>query len=131
MKVTLQKDYRNIYTLSDLEHAHLVIAEMREDESTAKAYAEMAVREALEGREDYLDYIVTATAHTAKNCRILDAYGWGDGETGSGNMDVIIAFTARTYSGFVEGEAYLTDIWQTGCEPYKHHMFVQYFQKVD
>ena len=120
MKVTLQKDYRGLYTLDDVERAKMVIAyEKENDTETVKSWAEYAVREALKETGLYLRDVLTATASTAMNCRVWDAYG------NTADMDVWIEATAETSGGFVKVGAYLTDIWQTGAITYKQHMFIR------
>lgn len=126
MKVKLDKNYRELYTLSDFERAKAVIKFMKEeDSSTVKEYAEYAVREALRDTGVYDREIITAEAHTAGNRRVWDAYG-----EGTASMDVWIEALARTSEGFIEFGAYLTDIWQTGSEPYKQNMYIKRFKEV-
>jgi hypothetical protein len=126
MKVTLEKNYRDYYTLSDLQRAKAVIKFMKEeDSSTVKEYAEYAVREALRDTDVYDREIITAEAHTAGNRRVWDAYG-----EGTASMDVWIEALARTSEGFIEFGAYLTDIWQTGVEHYKQNMYIKRFKEV-
>lgn len=126
MKVTLEKDYRKHYTLDDLDRARKVIAAEKEDDSTVKEWAEMAIREALKNDDgiydDYIVEIFKAEAHTAKNCRAWNL--WGDClETE--NMDVLIEFAAELERGFIKGCAYLSDIWQTGGTDYRQHMYIR------
>lgn len=130
MKVTLEKNYRKYYTLEDLDHAKRVIAAEKEDESTVKEWAEMAIREAIKNDdgvyEDYIVEIFKAEAHTAKNHRVWNAYGYCDPEeANTQDMDVYIEFAAETEKGYIKGGAYLTDIWQTGGTRYKQHMFIR------
>ena len=120
MKVTLEERYREFYTLDDLDRAKAVIASEKDDFETAKGWAEMAVREALKGTDDGLKRIIEASARTARNGRI----SWDGFCDGSGNMDVWIEGLAETWDGFAKFGAYLSDIWQTGAIPYKHHMFI-------
>ncbi len=129
MKVKLEEKYRRYYTLEELDIAKEIIRQEKEDdEYTAKDWAEYAVREALKDENgnniDYLTKVITAEATTAKNCRAHDAY-----TSESGNMDVWIEATAKTYDGFIEVGAYLSDIWQTGAERYKDHMYINYYKK--
>lgn len=119
MKVTLEERYKDIYTMNEYEVAKKVIVQEKDDEETAKGWAEYAVKEALKGTGDYLDRVIEATATTAKNCRAWDAYF-----EGSGNMDVWIKAIAKTIDGFIEVGACLTDIWQSGSTPYKDKMFI-------
>lgn len=125
MKVTLDKDYRDLYTLSDLERAKEVIKFMKEDTSTVKEYAGYAIREALKDTDVFDGEIITAEAHTAGNRRVWDAYG-----EGTASMDVWIEALARTSEGFIECGAYLTDIWNTGTVRYKEAMHIRRFKEV-
>lgn len=125
MKVTLEQNYKNIYTINDLERAKMVISYEKDDEETAKGWAEYAVNEALKGRDDWCREVIKAEAHTAKNYRAWDAYG---DETK--DMDIWIDAIAETSNGFITVGAYLTDIWQTGSEDYRQHMYTRYFKEV-
>ena len=126
MKVKLEKDYRNYYTINDLEKAKAVIKFMKEeDSSTVKEYAEYAVREALRDTDVFDHEIITAEAHTAGNRRVWDAYG-----EGTGSMDVWVEALAETSEGYIKCGAYLTDIWQTGSEHYKQNMYIKRFKEV-
>lgn len=124
MKVTLEKEYRKLYTLEQLEQAKLVIACEKEDEETAKGWAEYAAREALQGTGDWLREVVTAEAHTARNCRIWEQYG-----DGTGDMDVWVKALCRTANGFLEVGAYLSDIWQSGAVPYSQHLYAERYTR--
>jgi len=126
MKVTMEKDYKRLYTLEDIDRAKAVMAYEKEDEETAAGWAGYAIREALKGTGAYdRDDILMASAHTAKNCRAWDAYG-----DGTGDMDIWIEAVARTSEGFVEVGAYLSDIWQTGATDYRQHMFIQRYGRI-
>ena len=130
MKVTLEKNYRKYYTLEDLDRAKRVIAAEKEDESTVKEWAEMAIREALKNDDgiydDYIVEIFKAEAHTAKNHRVWNAYGYCDPEeANTQDMDVWIEFAAELEQGFIKGGAYLSDIWQTGGTDYREHMYIR------
>lgn len=121
MKVTLQKDYKALYTLEDLERAKMIIAEEKEnDEETAKGWAAYAIREALKGTKHIDREIITATATTAKNYRVWNAYG-----DNTGDLDVWIEATAETSDGFAKIGAYLSDIWQSGAVEYKQYMYIR------
>lgn len=122
MKVKLEQGYKNHYTISDLERAKAVIKAEREDTETAAGWAEIAIREALKDRGDWLNKVLEASACTAKNCRAWDAY-----DTGTQDMDIWIAATAETDRGFIKIGAYLTDIWNTGSEDYRNHMYISYY----
>ena len=130
MKVTLEKNYRKYYTLDDLDRARKVIAAEKEDESTVKEWAEMAIREALKNDDgiydDYIVEIFKAEAHTAKNHRAWNAYGYCDPEeANTQDMDVWIEFAVETENGYIKGGAYLSDIWQTGGTDYRQHIYIR------
>lgn len=119
MKVKLDKDYRKLYTLEKLDMAKAVIAAEKEDEMSAKDWAEYAVREALRNEDGSLVEILKAEARTAMNRRAWNEYGETE------DMDVWISFVAETTKGFIKGGAYLTDIWESGGTEYKQHMYIR------
>ena len=127
MKVTMPKkdtltgrSYRDYFTLSDVDRAKMVIEYEKDDDYTIKEWAEYAIQEAGKGAE----IIFEASAEVARNGRIYNAY-----TENSGDMDVWITATAKTYDGFIEIGAYLSDIWQTGAVEYKQHMYIQTYSK--
>lgn len=124
MKVTLEKDYKNIYTLADIERAKMIIAAEKDDESTLEDWATYAANEALKNRSEYVREVLKATARTAKNFRIWNAYGCESGE-----MDVWIEATVETSEGFLKIGAYLSDIWQTGGTPYENFMYIERYSR--
>ena len=124
MKVKLEKNYKDHYTLSDLERARFIINYEKEDEYTVKDWAEYALREALKGKFDWLREVLKAEARTAKNCRAWNLYS-----DDSADMDVWIDATAETSYGFIKVGAYLSDIWQTGATEYQDKMYIRYFKE--
>lgn len=123
MKVTLAKDYRKLYTLDDLDIAKELISCAKEDASTAKEYAAFAVKEALRGKDDFLEEVLKATAETCKNNNVWDRYF-----EGSGNMDIYIEATAETSRGFIKVSAYLSDIWEIdGAADIQSRMYIRYY----
>lgn len=124
MKVTLEKDYKDFYTVSDLERAKEIIKIEKDDLETPKGWAEYAVREALKGTDEFDRDVLEASARTAKNRKAWNCY-----YEGSYDMDVWITATARTSKGMIEIGAYLSDIWQSGAAPYKNNMYIQYYAK--
>ena len=128
MKVTLEKNYRSIYTLEEYDMAKAVIANEKEyDEESPKYWAEYAAREALKGEDESLIEVLTAEATTAKNHRIE----WDRYCEGGGKMDVYIRFLAETTRGFIKGGAYLSDIWETGGTEYKQNMYIRWAEWTD
>ena len=125
MKVKLENDYRKMYTLEKLDLAKAVIAAEKEDELSAKEWAEYAVGEALRNEDESLVEILKAEATTAMNCRAWNKYGETE------DMDVWISFVAETTKGFVKGGAYLSDIWETGGTEYKQHMYIRWAEWTD
>lgn len=124
MRVKLEKNYKDHYTIADLERAKEVIAYEKEDEMTIKGWVEYAVREALKDTYDYTTEILKAEAHTAKNYR-----AWNNYTDTSEDMDVWVSGVAETARGFIKIGAYLSDIWQTGANDYADKMFIQYFNE--
>lgn len=120
MKVKLEERYREFYTLEDLTAAKKVIAYEREDEETAPGWAEYAAREAIYDNRGFVRRIIEASARTAKNCRVWDAFG-----EGTRNIDIWVEALAETSDGFIKLGAYLTDIWQTGAERYTDKMYIE------
>ena len=134
MKVRLPKDYRGHCTMNDVDRAKAVITFLKEDEEKPEYYAEMAVREVLKDiKGGSLDTVITANAETAKNAKVFDLYG-----DGTENMDVLISFLAKCYFcdnagchyGFIDGEAYLSDIYQTGAVRYSENVFRRVYKEI-
>ena len=127
MKVRLEENYRRLYTLEELDMAKAVIKAEKEDEMSAKDWAEYAAREALRGETESLVEVLKAEARTARNCRIE----WNRYGEGTGTMDVWISFLAETTKGFIRGGAYLSDIWESGGTEYKQHMYIRFAEWTD
>lgn len=124
MKVTLEKDYKRYYTLEDMESAKAVIQYEKEDLETAAGWLEYAAIEAIKAIDDTFREVVTAKAHTARNCRAWNAYG-----DNTYDIDVWIEGLVRTSQGYMELGAYLSDIWQTGGTYYRDHEYIRYFKE--
>ena len=126
MKVTLEKGYKDVYTVSDVERARRVIEAEREDEETPAGWLEYAAREALRNSmydSGYVERVIEATARTARNSRAWNAYG-----EGTENMDVWVGGIAKVRTGkgddaYIEVGAYLSDIWLTGSVDYREHIY--------
>ena len=126
MKVNLPRNYKDFFTISDLEKAKAVIDCMKGDESKPKDYGKYAVEHALKDSYECLEEVLEAKAEVEPNGRIFDAYG------DSGRMDVWMEITARTSDGYVEVSAYLTDIWSIGGDAdLRSHMAIRRYHKVD
>lgn len=121
MKVKLEERYREFYTIEDLDAAKRVIAvERQDDEETPEGWAGYAAREAMRNCSGYVKRIIEASARTAKNMRVWNEYG-----EETKDLDVWIEALAETSEGFLKIGAYLSDIWQTGAEEYKHRMYIE------
>lgn len=125
MLVRLEENYKDRYTVSDLERARAIIKQERDDEMLVAQYAEMAANEILKHGDTFLRRVLKATAHTAKNCRVWDAY-----DIGSCDMDVWIDAIAETSDGFIKFGAFLTSIWQIGGGTDMDDYYVRYFREV-
>ena len=123
MKVSMYKDYKNL-TLNQIDQMKAVIAAEKEDEETAKGWATYAINEALKDEIHSIVEIYKATAETALNNRIWNAYG-----EGTGYADVWIEAVAETTAGFVKVGAYLSDIWQTGAQPYNNFEYIEKYNR--
>ena len=126
MKVTFPKDYKNFYTVAEVEAAKQIIREMKEDTSTAAEEAAAAIREALKNTGDCLDEVLKAEATICKNNRIWNQYG-----ENTGMLDIMICGIAKTSLGYIDVEATLSDIWQIGSEGYEDRlrMYVRHFTR--
>lgn len=135
MKVTLEENYRRLYTLEDLDQAKTVIAECKDNYDDCKVWAEMAANEAVTGT---VIRVIECSAHTAKNGEMYrngryNYFSRTNPATGeeidTGIMDVWVDFLAETWDGFVKGGAYLSDIIQTGGEHYKDRMYIAEYKR--
>lgn len=126
MKVTLPSNYRNWFTLDDLDIAKEVIKVMKDDESKVSYYANLAVAHALDVRysgKDYCKEILKADAEVCKNNRAFNVLF-----DGSLNFDVWVTAIAQTMYGFIEVQAYLSDIWSMSYDNnYTPHMLIHYY----
>ena len=119
MKVNMTSDSKRIVTVEEMPAAREIIRQMKADENSAADYIRYAVNALGNGCEK----VYEASAEIAKNCRIWDAYG-----SGTGTLDVLIKATARTWNGFVEIGAYITDLWNISDDnSQSEHFFVRTF----
>lgn len=128
MKVKLPKGYRETFTIADLERAKAVIRAEKEDEETAAGWAVYAVNEALGGKGCCVE-VLKAEAIAAGNSRAWNAYG--DDTVNTETMDVWIDAIAETTIGFMKVGAYLTDIWRTGEDEYRHHEYIELYKRAE
>ena len=110
MKINVTKDAKKWLTVEEAEVIPKEVAPyFKEDEWTAKDYAEMAVR-AIFGT---CGKVFEAGAEIAGNARVNDALS-----EHSGRLDVWITYTAMVNSRLmVEGGSYITDLWNISGEP--------------
>ena len=121
MKVTMSADSKRIITLEEAPIARAIIANLKEDESTAAEYIRYAINAAC----GHCEEVYKATATIAKNCR-----AWNSIIENSADIDVWIDATARTSDGFCIIGAYLTDIWSLSGDNAKemaNHMYTRIF----
>lgn len=129
MKVTFQKDYKKLLTIAEYENAKQIISDMKEDETTAADYAEYAVNAigsayGIGGCEK----VLSCSAEIAGNYRANNNYN-----KDSGTLDIWITGIAKTWGGFCEFGAYLTDIWSLTSDNSenlaKYNMFKVIYKK--
>ena len=119
MKVNMTAESKRILTVEELPVARSIIRQMKEDETSAAEYIRYAVNALGNGCAK----VYEASAEIAKNCRVWNAY-----DTGTGTLDIWIEATARTWNGFVEIGAYLTDIWNiSDNDRQTEHFYVRTF----
>ena len=113
MKVKMNKDYKALFTLNDVERAKEIIKIEKTDDSTPEDYLRIAVRHWLDRNDDrqYIEEVVRAEAYVDKSYTAWDRYF-----DGSGDMDVYIEGLVRTGHSYIEIGAYLSDIWEAGSE---------------
>lgn len=131
MKVELESDYRNVYTLNEYDQALNLIEIMEADESPVEYYARLAVNEAMKGfsGEKCTTDILYAKASTIRNYSM--AYGCHSTDKDTGSMDVWVEFAVEGYLEhtpmILKGAAYLSDIIQTGAKDYSNNIWTQLF----
>lgn len=122
MKVQITNEIKKITTVYEMPAVNQVIKAMKDDENTAKDYAEMAAQIA-SGCNGVK--VLESKATVSANCRVWDAIA-----EGTGKYDVWVEFTAFTEIGFVMGGAYLTDLWNyrsNNRDETLRHMFIRKF----
>ena len=125
MKVRLENNYKNLYTVADLECAKKVIEyEKKEDEMPVMDYAEIALN-AIQADHDSIIGVLKVIAHTAKNCRVWNVYG------DTQHMDVWLEMTAETWNGFVKAGCYLSDVWMVGTPDFdiRKHAYIKRYKE--
>ena len=119
MKVKITADSKKIIRMYQVDVAKRIVKSLAEDEMSAADYAVYAVNAIMASRQDGCDRILECTAEIAGNGR-----AWNSILEDSENLDVWISGIARTYTGYVEFGAYLTDIWNlTGEDDEAEYMY--------
>ncbi len=129
MKVALPKDYRKLFTLEEMDIARKIIHDMKDDDFTPALYAEIAIDHWLRHHtaDDGRVTVLTATAEISKNRMAWNAYS-----DNSRQMDIWVRVVAKTYDGYLELGAYLTDIWSIAPDTdFTDRMFAQYFTRCE
>lgn len=107
MKVIIEKEYRDIFTVAEMDAAKQIIKDCREDSNKPSEYAEMAIICAFNGNTYGLK-VFEASAKVARNERVYDRFF-----EGSKRLDVWIEATAKVnIDCFVEIGFYLSDVWE-------------------
>jgi hypothetical protein len=111
MKVTINKEMLDILTVNEYEHAREMVKDMRDDETLARGYAEMAANAILSsgfyGKYDSLVRILSADATICRD----NETEWNRFGDGCGYLNVWISAIAETYDGFLKFGCLLSDIW--------------------
>lgn len=125
MTVKITKEAKKWLTVAQMPIVHEIIANMKEDETTAAEAAKQAAS-IIFGYSEGVK-VFEATAEIAGNQRINNYY-----TTDSGTLDIWINFSVfDEYQGFVTGGAYLSDVWQQGAideEELKSRMFLKVYK---
>ena len=104
MKTTLPKNYRERFTLEELDIAKTIIADMKEDTSKPAEYARAAL---INFANDNGVEIVQASAEIGRNCFVsFNRYS-----EGTRDFDVYIHFVGRSQSAYYDGFVPLSEIW--------------------
>lgn len=131
MKVTLTNEYKRFITLAEAPAMRKIIADMKDDEYTAKDYAAIAAR-SISG--DNIVKVLEASAEICKDDYTPENYY----NENSGHIDVWVRFTAIINNGFggiIMGGALLSGIWSISgdAEANKEimrHWYVREFKEV-
>lgn len=129
MKVALLKEDKKYITLADAPIVRQIIADMKEDESTAADYAEYAIQAAY-NHGAYGVEVLKASAKIVKNSRAWNAYN-----DHSEKLDIWINATAYVNGNeFIMIGAYLSDIWQITCDNAPEiatNMYIRKFKEIE
>lgn len=111
MKVTIKKEMLDILTVNEYEHAKQIVKDMRDDETLARGYAELAANAILSsglyGKDDCLVRVLSADASICRD----GATDWDRFGEGCGYLNVWIEAVAESYDSFLKFGCLLSDIW--------------------
>ncbi len=117
MKVNITKESRAWMTLDEHEQAKKIVRDMREDESSAREYLEMAARcwlwNSHKTAGDFFESVLSADAEICRN-----GNKWGAYSDESGCLDIWLYGTVETRYGFLKLGVCLSDVWQIGAEDF-------------
>lgn len=126
MKLTIDKEHKNIITLADIEAVNKM-KECFKEQQNLDWEIERALILASDGCS--LVKAMKPEITVAKNCRVWDYYG-----KDTGTLDVwVVAYGFSSYKGFYEVGFYVSDIWQLGSEneeETKQRLYIRHFQEV-
>ena len=135
MKVTITKESGRWMTVDELPFAKKIVQDMKEDEWSAKEYAEMAADAILQySKYDKLGIRKDVLTASAEICRDngIEYEQFGEG---CGRLGVWIEATVETYHGFLKFGCLLSDIWGLGTDEARwellKHSYVRSFTEQD
>lgn len=116
MKITLPKEVHEHLTMHDITEARKIISQEKTNTLTATEAATMIGQAVIKYPSDLK--VLEASAEIAGNCRVWNYY-----TDDSRNLDVWVNFRIRSYGEYIEGGAYLSDVFQlTGDDDSKRNL---------
>lgn len=106
MKVTMPKDYKEYFTIKDVETARKVIAEVKTWDFTD--WTNYAVSDVLPNGV-FFEKTLEVNYEICRDLATNDAYF-----NGSGHIDIWLEATAETTEGFCKIGALLSEVWAVG-----------------
>lgn len=125
MTVKITKEAKKWLTVAQMPIVKRMIEQEKENDLTEKELAAIAASVILGIRPEK---VFEASAEIVANDRVNNYY-----TDDSGNLDIWINFSAfSTFNGFVNGGAYLSDIYQIGSpdinKQIKNHMYFRLYK---
>ena len=131
MKVTLPKNYKQQFTIENLEQAKKVIALCKQDTTPIQDYAKNAINEIIAHGNtgaSWLHAIYHVSAEVVLNKRYTHC--WDQFGDDTGYMDVELEIVAETADGFIKAWCSMIDIWQIDGETdLADNWYYQYFRR--